>query len=151
LIVWSNRGHAELAVRLASDQEKLLISIDMALKPSQDIRLDGGQLKQHRAIKKLKPNTHYRRAFATRHAIQTFAHKLRKEEQPYQLVRDLVETARRQSVNSPIAEFTFAGAELQLRGHLQANSLLIRCDTVFLSDIMSMHNRSTAGRMNGVL
>ncbi|TKA59728.1 hypothetical protein B0A55_12684 [Friedmanniomyces simplex] len=127
LTAWSNRTYSELAERLASDQEKLFTSIDMALKPSQDIRLDGGQLEQHRAIKKLRTSARYRRPFATRHAIQTFADKLRK------------------------AAFTFAGAELQLREHLQANSLLIRCDTVILSDDMSMHNRSTAGRMKGVL
>ncbi|KAK3073416.1 hypothetical protein LTR53_005040 [Teratosphaeriaceae sp. CCFEE 6253] len=129
LAVRSNRTPAELTELLASDQEKLLTSIEVALKPGQDIRL----------------------AFATRHAIQTFADKLRKEEQPHQRVRDLVETARRQNVNSPISELRFAGAELQLRDHLQANSLLIRCDTVILSDVMNMHNRSTAGRMKGVL
>ncbi|KAK1810044.1 hypothetical protein LTR12_015592 [Friedmanniomyces endolithicus] len=102
LTAWSNRTHAELAERLASDQEKLLTSIDMTLKPGQDIRLDGGQLEQHRAIKKLRTNTRYRRAFATRHTIQTFADKLRKEEQPYQRVRDLVETARRQNMDTGI-------------------------------------------------
>lgn len=64
---------------LASDQEQLLTSIDTALKPSQDIRLDGSQLEQHHAIKKLRTSTRYHRALATRHAIQTFAEKLRKE------------------------------------------------------------------------
>ncbi|TKA72810.1 hypothetical protein B0A55_09529 [Friedmanniomyces simplex] len=151
LTAWSNRTHAELAERLASDREQLMTSIDTALKPSQDIKLDGSQLEQHRAIKKLRTNTRYRRAFATRHAIQTFADKLRKEEQLHQRVRDLVETARRQNVDSPIAEFTFSGVELQLREHLQANSLLIRCDTVIICDVVSMHNRSTAGRMESVL
>ncbi|TKA68558.1 hypothetical protein B0A55_11214 [Friedmanniomyces simplex] len=151
LTAWSNRTHAELAERLASDQEQLLTSIGAALKPSQDIRLVRSQLDQHRAIKKLRTNTRYRRAFATRHVIQTFADKLRKEEQPYQRVRDLVKTARRQNVESSIAEFTFSGAELQLREHLQANSLLTRCDTVILSDVISMQNTSTAGRLKGVL
>ncbi|KAK3074005.1 hypothetical protein LTR53_003901 [Teratosphaeriaceae sp. CCFEE 6253] len=136
LTAWSNKTHNDLAERLAAEQEHLLTTLGTALKLSQDIELRGTLPDQLRAITRLKTNTRYRKAFAIRNAIQTFADKLCREEQPYQ---------RNSNVN--IAEFTFTEAELQLREHVQASSLLIRCDTVIFSDVISMHKQSAVGRV----
>ncbi|KAK5680009.1 hypothetical protein LTS10_007957 [Elasticomyces elasticus] len=151
LTAWSNRTNSDLAERLAANQEQLLTSVDTTLKPTQDIMLNRSETEQHKAVKTSKASQRYRMVYSTRSYIQTFADKLRKEEQPYQRVRDLVETARRQNTNGKIAEFTFDESELQLREYLQATSLLVRCDIVIFSDVIRMHNKITPGTPKGAL
>ncbi len=151
LVVWANKTYTDLAETLATHEEQLLASIDTVLKPNQEIMLLGSPLDQCKAVRTSKTGQRYRKVFATRRYVEEFVKKLRKEEQPYQRVRDLVETARRQNAEAAIAEFDFASSELQLRERLQAVSLLIRCDVVIFSDVIDMHNRTAAGRSKGVL
>ncbi|KAK3614182.1 hypothetical protein LTR56_027418 [Elasticomyces elasticus] len=151
LTVWSNRTYADLAERISADEAQLSASIDAFLKPHQNVTLHDRPSDQLKAVKSLKTSQRYRKAFATRSAVQSFADKLRKDEQPYQRVRNLVETVRREHAEDGIMEFSFASSELQLRERLQAISLLIRCDIIIFSDVTNVHVKTTAGRARGDL
>ncbi|KAK5674024.1 hypothetical protein LTS10_013215 [Elasticomyces elasticus] len=151
LTVWSNRTYADLAEHLSADEAQLSASIDAFLKPHQNVTLHDRPSDQLKAVKSLKTSQRYRKAFATRSAVQSFADKLRKDEQPYQRVRNLVETVRREHAEDGIMEFSFASSELQLRERLQAISLLIRCDIIIFSDVTNVHVKTTAGRARGDL
>ncbi|KAK0931386.1 hypothetical protein LTR91_000335 [Friedmanniomyces endolithicus] len=151
LMVWANKTYTDLAENLATHEEQLLASIDTILKPNQEIMLLGSPLDQCKAVRTSKTGQRYRKVLVTRRHVEEFVKKLRKEEQPYQRVRDLVETARRKNAEAGIAEFDFASSELQPRERLQAASLLMRCDVVIFSDVIDMHDRTAAGRTKGVL
>ncbi|KAI7024210.1 hypothetical protein KC355_g1500 [Hortaea werneckii] len=154
LTAWANRTHHDLAERLANDQCRLLDSLEKARKPNQNVRLTNSIDDQLREVKRLRYSNRYRQTLAIRFAVTTFADRLVVDEQPYQRVRDLVETRRRQQLASgsatDIAEFSFASEELQLHEHLQATILLIRTEIVILSDVIAMHDKAN-GPMKGIL
>ncbi|KAI7185804.1 hypothetical protein KC352_g22535, partial [Hortaea werneckii] len=116
LTAWANRTHHDLAERLAKDQCRLLDSLEIARKPSQDVALTNSIDHQLHEVKRLKYSKRYRQTFAIRTAVKNFSDRLVIDEQPYQRVRDLVETRRRQQLASgsatDIAEFSFASEEL---------------------------------------
>ncbi|KAI7110354.1 hypothetical protein KC339_g95 [Hortaea werneckii] len=99
---------------------------------------------------KAQPERHadqfYRSSAARSQETKNFADRLVIDEQPYQRVRDLVETRHRQQLASSsatdIAEFSFASEELQLHEHLQAMLLLVRTDIVILGDVIAMHDKA---------
>ncbi|KAK5129238.1 hypothetical protein LTR08_003723 [Meristemomyces frigidus] len=151
LTAWSNRNCQDLQKRLVKEQQCLLSTIDNTLKPYQNVKLGGKLRDQMDEVKSLKTDKRYRQIFAIRNTIDTFADKLSRDEQPYQRVRDLVETVRRHTADPGIAEFHFPSEELQLREHLLATSLLIRADILILTDVISMHNKTAAGARKGAL
>ncbi|KAK0269421.1 hypothetical protein LTS00_017284 [Friedmanniomyces endolithicus] len=152
LIAWSNRTHSELSDRLASNQEEILTNTGADFTQIKDLTLRGSLTKQVATVKKLKISKRYRKVFNSRNTIQSFADKLRKDEQPYQRVRDMVETLRRSKDGADqLVEFQFASSELQLREHLQAISLLIRCDLIIYSDVVAVHKGQGAGRAGGAV
>ncbi|KAK0307764.1 hypothetical protein LTR82_015801 [Friedmanniomyces endolithicus] len=152
LIAWSNRTHSELSDRLASNQEESLTNTGADFTQIKDLTLRGSLTKQVATVKKLKISKRYRKVFNSRNTIQSFADKLRKDEQPYQRVRDMVETLRRSKDGADqLVEFQFASSELQLREHLQAISLLIRCDLIIYSDVVAVHKGQGAGRAGGAV
>ncbi|KAI7341211.1 hypothetical protein KC315_g276 [Hortaea werneckii] len=154
LTAWANRTHHDLSERLANDQCRLLDSLEKARKPNQDVKLTNSIDDQLREVKRLKYSNRYRQTFAIRTAVKNFSDRLVVDEQPYQRVRDLVETRRRQQLASgsatDIAEFSFASEELQLHEHLQATILLVRTEIVILSDVIAMHDKAN-GPMKGIL
>ncbi|RMX78328.1 hypothetical protein D0869_09171 [Hortaea werneckii] len=154
LTAWANRTHHDLSERLANDQCRLLDSLEMARKPSQNVKLTNSIDDQLREVKRLKYSKRYRQTFAIRTAVKNFSDRLIVDEQPYQRVRDLVETRRRQQLASSsatdIAEFSFASEELQLHEHLQAMLLLVRTEIVILSDVIAMHDKAD-GPVKGIL
>ncbi|KAI7531308.1 hypothetical protein KC331_g14182, partial [Hortaea werneckii] len=154
LTAWANRTHHDLSERLANDQCRLLDSLEMARKPSQNVKLTNSIDDQLREVKRLKYSNRYRQTFAIRTAVKNFSDRLVVDEQPYQRVRDLVETRRRQQLASSsatdIAEFSFASEELQLHEHLQAMLLLVRTEIVILSDVIAMHDKAN-GPVKGIL
>ncbi|GAB1742004.1 hypothetical protein NU219Hw_g7399t1 [Hortaea werneckii] len=118
----------------------------MARKPSQNVKLTKSIDDQLREVKRLKYSNRYPQTLAIRTAVKNFSDRLVVDEQPYQRVRDLVETRRRQQLASgsaiDIAEFNFASEELQLHEHLQAMLLLVRTEIVILSDVITMHDKA---------
>ncbi|EMC99766.1 hypothetical protein BAUCODRAFT_348596 [Baudoinia panamericana UAMH 10762] len=151
LKAWSDQTYADLTARLSEEHESLLVTLDTVRKPHQDIRLNGSPSDQVKYIKRLKTSNRYRKLFTLRSNIKAFADRVRQEEQPYQRVRDSVETVRRQNTGAEIAEFSFSHDMLQMRERLQAVCLLIQTDLVIITDVMKMHDRTTAGKIKGIL
>ncbi|KAK3637261.1 hypothetical protein LTR56_013799 [Elasticomyces elasticus] len=153
LTFWSNKNNADLAERLATDQEELRGTLHTAFKPTQDVKLDGREIDQHKAIKTSWTSSRYRTIYSTRNQIQTFAEKIRKEEGPYQRIFELAGTARRQSLDGETEKTVPApiNAELQLQERLQTTSLLLRCDLIILSDVIHMQNQIAPGAQRGKL
>ncbi|KAK1041494.1 hypothetical protein LTR74_018607, partial [Friedmanniomyces endolithicus] len=146
LIAWSNRTHSELSDRLASNQEEILTNTGADFTQVKGLNLRGSLTEQVATVKKLKISKRYRKVFNSRNAIQSFADKLRKDEQPYQRVRDMMETLRRSKIGvKKLEDFQFASSELQLREHLRAISLLVRCDLIIYSDVVAVHKGQRAG------
>lgn len=151
LTAWSNSKHQDLANRLVDLEGDLMKSLDFKRKPKQVVALDGSVTAQVETVKKLKTTKRYRKMYMLIREITNFEQKLSKDEQPYQRVHDLVETARRQSTwSDSIAKFEFSSEELQLREHLQASNLLSRSYLILLGDVMSVHEKTDVG-MRGSL
>jgi hypothetical protein len=145
LTTWSNRKHQDLAIRLAGLEGELMGSADFPRKPNQNISLRGPFDAQLKAVKKLKTTKRYSKMYILIADIAHFRQKLSKEEQPYQVVHDLVEVARRRGNSESITEFEFSSDELQLRDHLQACNLLLRSYLIFFGDVINVHNKTPAG------
>ncbi|KAF3032569.1 hypothetical protein E8E12_003218 [Didymella heteroderae] len=97
------------------------------------------------SIKNLKTTKRYGRLYTLIAEITQFAQNVSKDEQPYQVVHNLVEVARRRAMSSSITKFEFRSDELQLRDHLQAFNLLIRSYLILLGDVISVHGKTPAG------
>jgi hypothetical protein len=145
LTTWSNRRHQDLAIRLSESESELMGSTDVPHKPSQNITLGGPFDAQLKAIKKLKTTNRYSKMYALIVGIDHFAQKLSKDEQPYQVVHDLVEVARLRADSGAIMEFELSSDELQLRDHLQACNLLFRSYLILFGDVINVHNKTPAG------
>ncbi|KAH7409766.1 hypothetical protein DE146DRAFT_774768 [Phaeosphaeria sp. MPI-PUGE-AT-0046c] len=145
LTTWSNRRHQDLATQLAHLEGELMGSADFPHKVNQNIVVEGSISSQMMSIKKLKTTKRYSRMYAIIAEITQFGQKVSKEEQPYQVVHDLVEVARRRAKLASITKFEFGSNELQLRDHLQASNLLIRSYLILLSDIISVYEKTPAG------
>ncbi|GIZ38336.1 hypothetical protein CKM354_000175600 [Cercospora kikuchii] len=131
-ITWSNQAYVPLAQQAQQQQEELLKT--------------AGQTPLTRGVSFNGPNTlpiavrgatagRYSVLLKLRRAIAKFTSKVRAEEQPFQRVRDLVESVRRhQSTDMP--EFEYDQSILQTRGLLLAMGLGLRCDLVIITDLM---------------
>lgn len=137
-IAWSNRAYVPLADRLRTEQDGLINSADRLQFGRGQIVL-GGRVVQIATINELKStNGRYKSLLKLRKDIRDFMQKVCKEEQPFQRVRDMVETVRRRNISGPeTLAFEFDQTILQTRGHLLATALLIRCDLVGISDLLS--------------
>jgi hypothetical protein len=151
LTAWSNRKHHDLVVRLANLEGELMGSINFPLKPTQNILLDGSVETQFKSIKKMKTTKRYAKIYALIAEITDFVKKVSKDEQPYKVVHDLVEIARRRTASESITKFEFSSEELQLREHLQACNLLIRSYLVLFGDVISVHSKTPIGTPRGTL
>lgn len=145
LTTWSNRRHQDLATRLANLEGELMGSANFPRKASQTIVLVGSIDSQIMSIKNLKTTKRYGRLYTLIAEITQFAQNVSKDEQPYQVVHNLVEVARRRAMPSSITKFEFRSNELQLRDHLQAFNLLIRSYLILLGDVISVHEKTPAG------
>ena len=148
---WSNAEHNRLAHRLHAEYSRLLHSQESAVKVVQNFALTGDVDTQLEAIKGFRSGTRYRQVLALRRAISEFAKKLERDEQPFQRVKDLVESIRRQAGSGRVGQFVFHDSELQLREHLQGVILLLRCDVVLFSDIIGVHQRMPPNSMHGTI
>ncbi|KAF2767293.1 hypothetical protein EJ03DRAFT_366077 [Teratosphaeria nubilosa] len=147
----STRTHSALETRLAEVQGSLLTSLGVLRKPKQDIVLDGAAQDQLKAVRRLRTANRYSQLLDVRNKIAKFAESVKADQQPFQRVRDLVETARRTEPNSDIAEFEVSSGEVSLREHLKAVALLLRADIVLLSDVIQVHEQTAPGPAKGVL
>lgn len=151
LTVWANRQHSELSEQVAKEQEHLMSDLDDFRKANQSFKLSGAFKNQFNVVRSLRTASRYRLIWQLLQNIQRFVGKLHQEEQPYQRIQDLVETARRQSVDSSIERFEFDSSELQLREYVQATSLLLRCEIMLFSDVINAHHKTPETRSKGTL
>lgn len=142
LTSWSNCAIQDLTKRLIQLERDLTTGARQAKKPVKAITLDGCITEQLENIGKLENARRYCQILALRTEIERFGDKICTSEQPYQRVRDLVETRRRSQQTQAIPEFHVAQSELQLREHLLAVSLLTRTDIVILSDVLRTHGKT---------
>ena len=151
LVVWANRRHFELNERVVVEQERLLKDIDTFRKPNQVVNIGGSFNNQISSVRSLLTGARYRGTWQLLQDIKKFVNKLRQEEQPYQRIQDLVETARRQNLQAGIDRFEFDSSELQLREYLQASSLLLRGEIVLFSDVVNAHHKTPPSDSKGEL
>lgn len=144
LTTWSNRKHQDLAVQLANIEGELMGSTHFPHKPNQNIVLTGSIEDQIKFVKKMRTTKRYGKIYALISEITNFVRKLSKEEQPYQVVHDLVEVARRRAASASITKFEFSSDELQLRDHLQACNLLFRSYIILFGDVIRVHGKTPA-------
>ncbi|KAK5125065.1 hypothetical protein LTR85_001256 [Meristemomyces frigidus] len=137
-IAWSNRAYVPLAERLQKEQDGLLKTADRSQLARGNIVLERGRGVQMATINELRSsNGRYKSLLKLRKDIRDFMQKVSKEEQPFQRVRDMVETVRRRNVSDlDTPTFEFDQTILQTRGHLLATALFIRCDLIGISDLM---------------
>jgi hypothetical protein len=95
----------------------------------------------HSQVKAITGPRH-KELIALRREIITFFGNVKKEEQPFQKVRDLVEaTRRRQNPNLP--EFDFDQSILQTHGQLLAHALILRLDAILFFDQIKLWDNLT--------
>lgn len=145
LTVWSNRRYYDLATQLSNLESELIGSVDSLSKASQIIALVGSIDSQIMSIKKLRTTKRYGKILAIITEITEFVQKVSKDEQPHQVVHDLVEVARRRGTQASITKFELSSNELRLRDHLQASNLLIRSYLILLGDVISVYEKTSAG------
>ena len=139
---WSNTEYGRLAKRLQDQHDRLSQNQETAVHVIGTVTLADNIDNQLAAITALHFGKRYKYLFELRRAIVSYTDKVRADEQPFQRVKDLVESIRRQTRADNTYAFTFNSAELQLREHLQGIVLLLRCDIVLLSDFISARQKS---------
>lgn len=139
-ITSSNHTYTQLAKELQKQQAALKETAD-AFRLRGEIQFTG----QNVPDELTRPATMYRdryKALAKLH-IDIYHHfkKVGKEEQPYQKVRNLVIATRRRQEedSSKIPDFEFDQSVLQVRGQLVAKALLLRCDLIMATDLLSLY------------
>lgn len=141
-IVWSNANYVDLARRLQVLEDTPEVAATL-IPPSNafDIRLDGPRdhqisimNKRHIMRQLLGP------ALALRSDMSKHQYKVRKDEQPFRRVFDLVRTQNRQG--NADANFTYDEGVVQTRSGVLAMSLVLRCDLFILSRLIEASKRA---------
>lgn len=136
-VTWSNAKHQSLAESLLVEQEKLEASPATQIAPSAGLsgrpKIASPRLRQLLSLQELVGNGRYDKLINIWRKISAYASQVRKEEQPFQRVADLVLYAIRQ--NRTKQQFLYDESVIQLRGNLNASILLLKCDIVIFSDL----------------
>ncbi|KAM0446917.1 hypothetical protein ACHAO4_009068 [Trichoderma viride] len=135
-IEWSHGQYLSLATRLLKEQENL--GQQQKTKTASST-LKGGKLthyaprlRQLRELEKITDDSRYNSIINLWRKIGSYASDVRREEQPFQRVADLVLFANRQ--NKTHGEFRFDDSINQIKGSLLADTLLLKCDLAVLFD-----------------
>ncbi|KAK7402461.1 hypothetical protein QQX98_011788 [Neonectria punicea] len=139
-ISWSNAEHLSLSRKLLAEQEKLSeatqIPIVQQAEVSGNLTLAGSRQRQLDVLKDYVGDRRYHTIMKLRKHVTSYANRVRKEEQPFQRVAELVRHAslRRGTSN----EFRYDQSIVQSKGTLLAFVLLLKLDVVILSDFLSL-------------
>ncbi|KAI8296356.1 Helicase required for RNAi-mediated heterochromatin assembly 1 [Colletotrichum sp. SAR11_240] len=151
-IDWSNRRWKELSESFLTAQERLqskdprYFSFPVSREQGYDLR--GPRQEQIDQVFKLTSGARHLEIKLIRRRILHFLDQVRKDEQPYQRVANLVRhvnNRRRQ-----IENFSFDESVIQLGSLLQATTLLLRCDLLIVSDYLSICRKSKGGTAKSV-
>ncbi|PHH86139.1 hypothetical protein CDD83_10676 [Cordyceps sp. RAO-2017] len=149
-ITWSNAEYLTLAESLLVEQGKL----QQAPAPTSfsspgeknHSRFALQRLRQLASMQELVGNGRYNRAVDLWKKISSYARRVRKEEQPFQRVAELVLYANRQDKTSN--QFNVDESVTQVRGYLVAASLLLKCDIMIHSDFLQLRKRPGLARFD---
>ncbi|KAJ0277917.1 hypothetical protein CBS470a_010033 [Colletotrichum nupharicola] len=151
-IDWSNRKWKELSEAFLTAQERLQskdpMHFSFPVSREQGYNLRGPRQEQIDQVFKLTSGARHLEIKMIRRRILHFLEQVKKDEQPYQRVANLVRhvnNRRRQ-----IGNFSFDESVIQLGSLLQATTLLLRCDLLIVSDYLSICRKSKGGTARSV-
>ncbi|KAF7555243.1 hypothetical protein G7Z17_g2306 [Cylindrodendrum hubeiense] len=138
-VSWSNDGYLALADRLITELEKLsntprLTIVAQSAKKDGSLALPGSRSKQINALKAFVGTERYKSISKFRNQLDTYARNVRKEEQPFQKVAELVRYANIQRGTSKTVQYD--SSIVQVKGSLLASVLLLKCDIAIISDFL---------------
>ena len=100
--------------------------------------LSGTSYEQIESLAKGKGPRHHELIKAHR-KLRSLKARLRKDEQPFQRVHDMVENLRNRAIDSgstAIAPFEFDTGVLQMNGELRVRATLLRCELALVADVL---------------
>ncbi|KAF4868448.1 Helicase required for RNAi-mediated heterochromatin assembly 1 [Colletotrichum siamense] len=151
-IDWSNRRWKELSESFLTAQERLQskdprhFSFPVSREQGYDLR--GPRQEQIDQVFKLTSGARHLEIKMIRRRVLHFLEQVKKDEQPYQRVANLVRHVnnRRRDIDN----FSFDESVIQLGSLLQATTLLLRCDLLIISDYLSICRKSKGGTAKSV-
>ncbi|KAF6804351.1 hypothetical protein CSOJ01_10269 [Colletotrichum sojae] len=151
-ISWSNMKWNELSGAFLAAREELEAMDKNGLvfpaRHSEEFNLQGARHEQIQHLFTSSGLSRHKTMKKVRRQIASFLELVRKDEQPYQRVAHLVwhVNRRRQKGSS----FAFDESTIQMGSHLQAMSLLLRCDLLLVSDFVALCRDSSEPRAKSV-
>jgi hypothetical protein len=139
-ISWSNDEYRLVASGLAAEQERLATSKPPAIlgrKPGTNANLTvtGSRQRQLQILTEFV-HTRYDSILRFRKTVVFYAVKVRREEQPFQRVANLVRHSNLHRGGQ--SEFRYDQAVIQAKGTLLSAALLLKCDILILSDFFGL-------------
>ncbi|KAH7120477.1 AAA domain-containing protein [Dactylonectria macrodidyma] len=140
-ITYSNAKHTILAERLIEEKDRLA-KANPPGKPAQSadkggsLALPSSRTKQIQAMKDFVGNGRYTSICILRGQLNSFAKEVRKDEQPFQRVADLVRYSNVRHGTSKA--FHFDKSVIQVKGTLLASVLSLECDVTIISDFVEL-------------
>ncbi|PHH72067.1 hypothetical protein CDD82_6187 [Ophiocordyceps australis] len=143
-ITWSREKYLLIAENLVQEQEKLIKTssekVPWLAHKAGPLTLPGSRIRQIKFLQELTGNQRYNSIVNLRRKINSYAAQVRKEEQPFQRVADLVMHANRRGKTTQ--EFWYDESIIQVKSYLLATVLLLKCDITVLSDFLQVWKES---------
>ncbi|KAL7762647.1 hypothetical protein ACKLNR_009182 [Fusarium oxysporum f. sp. zingiberi] len=139
-ISWSNSEYHLLAAKLVTEQENLAAMQPTAIRDPKsgaagNLTIGGSRQRQLHCLRGYI-DKRYDSILKMRKEITSYTAKVRKEEQPFQRVADLVRHAN--LYHDRQNEFRYDESVIQAKGSLLASTLLLKCDVLILSDFFRL-------------
>ncbi|KAM0302276.1 hypothetical protein ACHAPM_004267 [Fusarium culmorum] len=139
-ISWSNNEYHLVASRLVTEQERLAAMeppgiLDRNAGAAANLTVAGSRQRQLQLLKELV-GTRYDSILKFRKTVVSYATKVKKEEQPFQRVANLVKHSNLHRGGQ--SEFQYDQAVIQSKGALLASTLLLKCDILILSYLFGL-------------
>ncbi|KAM0352236.1 hypothetical protein ACHAP4_009250 [Fusarium culmorum] len=139
-ISWSNNEYHLVASRLVTEQECLAAMeppgiLDRNAGAAANLTVAGSRQRQLQLLKELV-GTRYDSILKFRKTVVSYATKVKKEEQPFQRVANLVKHSNLHRGGQ--SEFQYDQAVIQSKGALLASTLLLKCDILILSYLFGL-------------
>ncbi|THX32966.1 hypothetical protein D6D12_01808 [Aureobasidium pullulans] len=139
-ITWSNNEYVIAYDNFSRVQETLSATFEEAKSAEIDLHLVGSRVEQMRTIKQRLSGTRYGEIIALRYNIDNLRGLVSKDEQPFKRVKELVRYARVVQKQAQ-SDFKFDDSViLQTRCSALTTALLLRCDLMILSDVLSVRS-----------
>ncbi|KAI5201118.1 hypothetical protein E4T39_05342 [Aureobasidium subglaciale] len=138
-ITWSNNLYVSAYESFSKVQKTLKETVEEAMPAEINLHLVGSRSDQIQVVRVSLSKRRYAGIVALRHSIDNFRGLVRKDEQPFKRVQELVRYARIQKQTR--SDFAFDDSViLQTRSSSLAIALLLRCDLAILSDVLTVRS-----------